>query len=674
MVGSRARGLLRDGRLSFLAGFIVITIISALLAVVAVDHLMVLTNADSFIQDWEISIGAPQIPVDPKIVVVAVREDTLAGLPYRSPIDRVFLANLLNKLAAAKPAAIGVDYLFDRATEPAKDALLKATIDNLKVPLVVAYTEEPSIVTPEQLAYLRAFVPPSRRAMVNLATDQYGTARYVFPGATEGEGHYVPGFDRALAAYAGVKTPAVQSRIVWTKPPPDPNVSLLERINGAIKGELEDTSSFLELHAQVAGLFPAQTFANKIVLIGSDLSLEDRHRTPFAAMSDSGNLAGILVHAYGIASLLHHKHSPYTGWETRFFIALALAFAGSCLGMLNFQLWGRVLALVVVIIAFWAVGGALYIYGDTMIDLLAPSLAMIASFSGTDSLAGREARKQRQFIEGAFSRYVSPKVVQALIADPSRMSLSGERREMTYLFTDVADFTTMSEKMDSKVLAHVLNLYFEGVTSIVLRHDGMVDKFIGDAVFAIFNAPVDLAGHQEAAVRCGLEIDAFCENFRKEQSAQGSEFGLTRVGIHTGNAVVGNFGSSSRFNYTAQGDAVNTASRLEGLNKYFGTHVCVSGETQAACPGIAFRPIGSVVLKGKTKPIQVWEPLREGAMTQEQLARYRSAFDLLDHGVDKALAQFEALARERPEDPCVQFYLHRLRNGVGGSDIAMSEK
>jgi adenylate cyclase len=652
---SRAHKLLRDRRFTSLAAIFIIAALAAQIAIIAVDNFMVLASADRFIQDWELSYLTPPKPVDPDIVIVAITEDTLQGFPYRSPLDRAFLDNLLVKLAAAKPKAIGVDVLFDQKTEPAKDAALRATIAGLKVPLAVVYTEDPSIVTPEQLAYLRDFVPPARRVMPNLAKDQYGTVRWIYPGK-DVHGRYMPGFARALAAYAGVKTPAVQMRVVWTKPPPG------------------ETLPFLELHAQVAGLFPPETFANKIVLIGSDVTLDDRHRTPFAAMSNAGNMAGIAVHAYGLATLLHHHASPYVGWRLNFMVALLLAIAGAVLGILNFHLLPRIAALAAILAVFWAGGAGLYLYFNTMFGLLAPSLAIVASFSAMDSLTGRDARKQRQFIQGAFSRYVSPKVVEALIADPSRMSLEGERREMTYLFTDIADSTTMAEKMDSKELARVLNAYFEGVTSIVLRHEGMLDKFIGDGAFAIFNAPVDLADHSERAVRCALEIDDFCEKFRKEQAAGGLNFGLTRVGVHTGSAVIGNFGSSTRFNYTAQGDAVNTAARLEGLNKEFGTHICVSGSTKDNCSNITFRPIGSVVLKGKALAVEVWEPLHEGAMTPSQLQRYRAAFARLDEPTEDALEQFDALARELPNDPCVRHHIRRLQKGIRGVDLVMKEK
>jgi class 3 adenylate cyclase/CHASE2 domain-containing sensor protein len=633
-----------------------VAILSALISFIAVERFDVLTSLDNVIQDWEISRLIPPKPIYNDIVILAVNENTLRQFQYRSPLDRAFLSKVLKRVAEGKPKAIGLDFLFDQPTEPAKDAELKATLADLPVPLVVAYTENPSIVTPPQLAYLRSYVPLSRRAMANVAKDQHGTARLVFPGEKDADGRYIVGFDHALAAYAGVKTNAGLQPIVWTRPP---------------AGE---KSAFPEFEAQAVDFFPPQLFANKIVLIGSDESLVDRHRTPFTSVSDKGTLAGIVIHAYSVATLLHPQLSPYTGWGVNIAIAVLLSILGAILGLLTFNLVLRVATLLVILAAFWVGGAMLCMYANTIIGLLAPSIAAIASFSIMDSLSGRDARKQRQFIQGAFSRYVSPKVVEALIADPSRMSLEGERREMTYLFTDVANFTTMAEKVDSKELAPMINSYFEGVTSVVLRHGGMVDKFIGDAVFAIFNAPVDLPDHAQHAVQCAMEIDAFCEDFRKKRNAEGIDLGVTRVGVHTGAAIIGNFGSSSRFNYTAQGDAVNVAARLEGLNKQLGTRVCVSGNTKVLCPDIGFRPIASVVLKGKGLPVEVWEPLPDGVVTAARLERYHAAFGKLREAPEEALALFGELDQESPGDPCVRFHLRRLREGLKGVDLVMTEK
>ncbi|MGA9795879.1 MAG: adenylate/guanylate cyclase domain-containing protein [Rhizomicrobium sp.] len=644
----------------------VVAILAAAFSVYIVANFMVLTSADRFVQDWEVATIAPSEPQDPNIVVVAIDEQTLAQLTYRSPVDRAFLANLLSKLISDRPRAIGIDLLFDQKTEPEKDAALEKVLTTSKVPLVVAYTDSPAQVTPAQSAYVDAFVPRRLRGDVHLAEDQFGTTRWIYPGRVDHTGHYVPGFVPALAAHLGVVPPKTQIPLVWHGKP-----------SQAIPvSKSDDVQAFKEYPAYVAALLPASWIAGKVVLIGSDESLIDRHRWPYAAIYADirGTIPGIMIHAHGLSQLLDHRTPPYASWEANFAIALLCAIFGGILGVLNRHLAPRLVVGFLFLVLLWLCGAALYHYGGPMIGLLSPSLAFAIGFSVLDSLSGREARKQRQFIQGAFSRYVSPKVVEQLIDDPEKMSLAGERREMTYLFTDIANFTTLSEGMESHQLGHVLNAYLDGVTQVVLRYEGMVDKFIGDSVFAIFNAPVDLADHAARAVKCALEIDVFCDRFSAEQKAKNIDFGITRIGVHTGVAVVGNFGSSARFNYTAQGDAVNTASRLEGLNKYFGTHISVSGATREQCNGMAFRPVASVVLKGKTAPVDVWEPLQDGAATPGYLARYREAFEALEQEKPQALALFEALGKEAPEDPCVALYVERLRKGIMGTDVQMKEK
>jgi class 3 adenylate cyclase len=325
-------------------------------------------------------------------------------------------------------------------------------------------------------------------------------------------------------------------------------------------------------------------------------------------------------------------------------------------------------------LAFSAGGIALFSGGGPLLGLTTPNLSLALSFFAMEALSGSEARAQREFIKGVFSQHVAPEVVQQIIKDPARMtSLEGERRTMTFLFTDVADFTTMSETVESRELARVLNVYLEGMTSLVQKHGGMVDKFIGDSVFAIFNAPIDLADHAAAAVRCALEMDRFSSNFSAEQNAKGIPFGRTRTGINTGTAVVGNFGSHKRHNYTASGDAVNTASRLEGLNKHFGTRLSVSDATRVLCSNVRFRPTALIVLKGKTTAIQVWEPLQPDDPRQ-YIERYCEAYAILQQDQNRAASLFETLAREAPGDAVVAFHLERLRHGIGGKPVVMTEK
>jgi class 3 adenylate cyclase len=378
-----------------------------------------------------------------------------------------------------------------------------------------------------------------------------------------------------------------------------------------------------------------------------------------------------VIQAHSLSQLLHHKIPPVASWPLDFSLTLLFALLGALLGIYTAPLSARVAMMLGLILSLWIGAVFIFHYADVILGLLAPSLSLVATFGAVDSLGGREARKQRAFIQGAFSRYVAPKVVEQMVADPTRMSLKGERREMTFLFSDIADFTTMSERLEAEELARLLNGYLDGMTSIVLKHGGMVDKFIGDAVFAIFNAPIDLPDHAEKAVRCMLEMDDFAQGYRKEQAAP---LGVTRIGVHSGVAVIGNFGSHARFTYTASGDAVNTAARLEGINKYLGTRLCVSGATRRLCHDVSFRPVASVVVKGKTEALDLWEPLHDGSASAGFLRAYEAAYDRLRQGQADAMAMFAALKESEPNDPCVKLHVERLRQGLMGVEMVMSEK
>jgi adenylate cyclase len=640
-----------------------VAVITALLAVLAINSLSFLNRVDQYMQDWEVaSVFAPQAPQDPEIVIIAIDEATLSQFAYRSPVDRLFVSDLLARVAAHRPRAIGLDLLLDQPTEPAKDKALAATLRTIKAPLAVSYIADPAVVTPDQKAFEDAMVPPAQRAMANLPTDQFDTARGVFAGASVA-GHYIPGFARKIAANAGVPSPDHAVPIVWRGRP-------------AATQTDPDPKPFRQVSAQVAGLMPDSWFAGKVVLIGSDVTLVDRHRTPFSTIlpGDGGQLSGVVIQAHSVSQLLHHAVPPRAGWAADIAIALLLALAGAVLGGASAGLPWRTAAVIAAVPLFWIAAIALFHTSGTIIGMIAPPLAMIAAFYLTDSLGGREARRQRAFIQGAFGRYVAPDVVARMVNDPSRMSLEGERRVMTYLFSDIQNFTTMSEKMESQELTRLLNAYLDGMTDIVLRHGGMVDKFIGDSVFAIFNAPLDQPDHAQQAVLCMLDMDSFSERFRREEQARGIPLGVTRIGVHTGPAVVGNFGSQARFTYTAQGDAVNAASRLEAINKHFGTRLCVSDDTRGLCHDIAFRPIASVVLKGKTEVLDLWEPLHAEAPPAKYLAAYCAAYEELRREAPQAAALFAALSESNPDDVCVALHRARLAQGEHGTRMVMAEK
>jgi class 3 adenylate cyclase len=328
-----------------------------------------------------------------------------------------------------------------------------------------------------------------------------------------------------------------------------------------------------------------------------------------------------------------------------------------------------------ILVALVWVGGILgYGKGLPLVPLIAPTLALALSLWMMDMLIGKAERKQRQFVQGAFSRYVSPTVVAQLVNDPEALSIKGKRQEATFLFTDIAGFTTLSELLPSDQLSDVLNDYLNGACAIVQANEGTIDKFIGDAIMAIFNAPIAQPDHQARAVKCALELDAYCEKFRIENNQKGIPIGLTRIGVHSGPATIGNFGSQSRMDFTAVGDTVNAAARTEGVNKYFGTRICCTDTVVPKCPGMHFRVIGDVILKGKETPVTLYNPITADQAKSELCTGYLAAYQLLEASNPLAIEQLKALEQRFPEDPLLKFHLHRIEKGLLTTLIKMEDK
>ncbi len=651
-----------DGLTAFAAALVM-----AAIATYAVDSVSFLTSADRFVKDWEIATRSPIEPQDEDVRIVAVDDAAMQNFAYRSPLDRHFLAQLLLALDGKGAKVIVLDYLFDQPTEPAKDAELRRVLREMKTPLVVSYFDAGSHVSPQQVAYLESFVPRELWAAANTGTDQTDTVRFTVPAIATPRGLVLPTVPQRVAQILGIKAPQATTNIAWRG---DPGVN---------------QPAFAQYSACVIGFegclpmqfYPPPVFQGKVVLIGSDQTLVDQHRTPFAAAPWTGKsfMPGIVTFAYAIAQFIDGRTDPELPWWQDFLIALAFAGIGAFLGLFDYQLVLRAVTITTLTAVLWGSGVLiLYEHFGVLIGLIAPTIALIGAFAAVESITGLDARRQRAFAHNTMSLYLPPSFVKQIVDDPAKLVLGGERREMSLLFTDIHGFTTMAEGLDSKDVGRVLNSYLDGMTGAIKKHEGTIDKFIGDAVFALWNAPLDVADYASKAVRCALEMDIFTEAFRVRMNEEGIPLSYTRIGVHAGAAAVGNFGSRDRFSYTASGDAVNAASRLEGLNKTFGTRLCVSGAVKVLCQGIEFRPIGSVILKGKTEALDVWEPLHDGAYGEDYLGRYQAAFDAARDGKPEALDLFAALAAERPDDPLAAFYLERLKDGETGIKIKMTEK
>lgn len=637
-----------------------VALLATLLATGATRQLSFVNSLEKVAADLRQAAFQAPMPQSDDIVIAAITEDTLARFAYRSPVDRAFLAELLLALQAKGVRGIGLDVLLDQPTEPDKDLQLAQTLRQLQVPVFVSYTRTPEVVNAEQLAYLDAFVPEPLRAAANLAKDPFDDAvRWIYPGQT-GPGEPI-GFARRAAAIAGVQTSPEPVAIAWRSRP---------------DGE---TLPFRVFPAHAVQALPESWLRGKLVLVGAIVSITDRHRTPLAVLDegDDGNMPGILVQAHAADQLISGRAAPAQGLPLTLATGLLLALLGVGLGHAGRGIGFRVAAALVLVGLLWA--GALWghRHGLPLLPLVAPTLALALSLWMMDVLIGRAERRQRQFVQGAFSRYVSPAVVNTLIDNPDALRISGVRQEAAFIFTDIAGFTTLSEQLPSEQLSEVLNRYLDGACAIVFEHGGTVDKFIGDAIMAIFNAPIAQADYGPRAVRCALALDAYAEQFRQRHNAQGIDLGITRIGVHAGPATIGNFGSQARMDFTALGDTVNTAARTEGVNKYFGTRVCCTQAMVDLCPQLPFLPMARVVLKGKVEAVALYAPVSEAQQTSGFERDYRQAHAALckpDSDPQQLQQMFGALQLRYPDEPLARFHAQRVQAGFFSDHIVMEDK
>jgi adenylate cyclase len=286
----------------------------------------------------------------------------------------------------------------------------------------------------------------------------------------------------------------------------------------------------------------------------------------------------------------------------------------------------------------------------------------------------REARQRQAAADranAALARYFSPNLAQRISDSIDDIDLRGQRREIATLFTDIAGFTALVETLEPDVLGPLLNDYLVGMTEVVFAHDGTVAKIIGDALHVLFGAPGEQPDHASRAVACALDLDDYAEQFRAQCQERKIELGRTRIGLHAGPAIVGNFGGDRFFDYTAYGDTINTAARLEGANKPLGTRICVSGALAAKVEDFKGRPVGDLVLRGKTEALRAFEPLRAKRFALPAIASYLDAFAKLEAGDPGAMAAFAAHVGREPDDALASFHLKRLLNGQTGTRIVM---
>lgn len=631
-----------------------IAIICWILAVVITLSFPPARLAEDWLADLRLKVMSAPQPVHEQIVLVTIEEETLRRFPYRSPLDRGFLASVLEALAAADVAAVGVDILFDQATEAEKDEHLRDVLRHYPAPLVVAVGDARAGLTEAQIAFQTAYLDGVAKGYAGLQKEYGGVVRRYSPDA---------GGDRPLRLAAALLA-------AMGRPAPSDPQALVYRPRTA-----EDGPPFAYFPADTVSLFPRQVFAGKIVLIGANLPQDDRHFTPFARDLEGYGPAipGVMIHAHALAQFLDGTLPPYAPLWLNVLLTGLAALAALGLVLLDVGVLAKIALFIFGLFLYVAAAFILHGSGGPVVAVVMPVLGAGMTAFGGELAERRRERLMKRRIRDAFSRYVPRDVVARISDDPAWLNIANERREMAFIFTDIEGFTDLSERSDPERLITALNAYLERMSRIVIQdYGGTVDKFIGDAVVAFFNAPSDTPDFATRALRCALAMDAAAREFMPGgiRAEGGFAFGRTRIGVHAGTATVGNFGGKERFDYTAIGDVVNTAARLEGANKYFGTNIIVSAviAEKAHCDDILCRPIGDVLLKGKEIPIRLYHPVERAVLSVGRLAGedYLQAFAALEAGERDA---FSGLAVRYPDDPLVMFHHRRLNEGTGTSGV-----
>ena len=431
------------------------------------------------------------------------------------------------------------------------------------------------------------------------------------------------------------------------------------------------TLSFVDVYNQnykPYNIDPEKIFKDKIVLIGPQaFYFKDTYYTPVNKVSQ---MSGIEIHANAIQTILEQKFLRNESMLEKSIALFLLCMIASLIFMYSKIRWSLV---------FLAATGTAYTLSapfffnqGIILDLVHPYLALPTVFIASYMYRYLTEFKEKSALKMAFSHYVSPKVAETIMAHPENLKLGGEKREVTVLFSDIVNFTSISEKLKPESLVALLNEYFEAMSQVIFEDGGTLDKFEGDAIMAFFGAPLEQKDHAvracHAALNMRLKLGALMESWKNDPLLPGGENKPSldfRCGISTGEVIVGNMGSTERFDYTIMGDTVNLGSRLESANKKYETHTMVSDATYEAVKDFfELRELDIIQVVGKSKPMKVYELLApKGQLPVNALQLLKSYQEGMqkyhDRKFAEALAKFEDILKVYPDDGPSKLYRQR---------------
>ena len=410
----------------------------------------------------------------------------------------------------------------------------------------------------------------------------------------------------------------------------------------------------------LTGKVGANELQNKIVIVGGTAAaIHDIHYSPFG-----GLYPGVESHANIIENILNQDFMkrPVEFHLIDIVMILGTGFLLS-LASLYFK------ALVMAIMASVGIGGYLYfdhyMFNDQgiWVNVVFPVLTQLFVYTGITLYRFTFEEREKRFIKGAFSQYLAPAVVNQLVGDPNLLKLGGERKVLTAFFSDVAGFSTISEKLTPEELVLLLNEYLSEMTDIIMKYEGTVDKFEGDAIIAFFGAPIPQEDHARRACLATLDMQKRCNEMREVWREQGKHELFMRIGLNTGPMVVGNMGSKTRMDYTMMGDSVNLAARLEGVNKQYGTYDMFSEFTyEHVKDEVEVRELDLIRVVGKSEPVRIYQLLCRKGELDENMSKI---IDLYAKGLehyrkqewDEALDSFgEVLEIDEKDGPSLTFF------------------
>lgn len=584
------------------------------------------------------------------ITIIGIDEASFAHLGQRWPWSRRLHAKLIDRLSASGAAVIAFDVIFSEPATPAEDAAMADAIRRAgNVVLASDYVYQETAAARQWLRVdpLPGFIQAGAMAGLAGATIDRDTILRRFPLFEDALWRStIQTLQRTRPGLIGEVSVAPEARIRHLGPPHTfPYVPYYKVI--------EDDDSV-----------PPGFFQDQIVLVGRDLRASpevgmaqaDMFATPFLVRTGQ-LIPGVEAHATLIENALTGQ-IVYPAGNGPALLALLAALGLALPAMLRFHplgsgLWAGALAAAAAAASYW-------LFGSRHLWLpVANVLLVLLLFYLTVGLWSYLAERRRATnIKSAFSKYVSHDVVEQMIAQPDRLRLGGERRELTLLFSDLQGFTSLSEKLPPDAVASLVNLYLTEMTRVIMAERGTVDKFIGDSVMAFWGAPLDDADHALHAVRAAIAMQGAIDRLQPRFMQLGVSEVRQRIGLHTGEAIVGNMGSDERFDYTALGDTVNLASRLEGANKAYSTKILLSETTARAVAGqIGLRIVDRVRVKGKQHSIDIYTTCDDahlGALTESAFAAYRRG------DWETARGAWREVAAYREDDVLAPVFLKRI--------------